>query len=87
MKTSTHDNFHCEAWINGEWQIVTAEHARNYSRRIIRCLECKGVVRIHRAGPNNKPRAHAEHSNKFEGCSLGYYFDGNQRLNPENSIT
>jgi hypothetical protein len=48
-----------------------------------RCPECRGPVRLHKAGPNGIPAAHAEHRVGHKGCSLGYYFEGTQSLHPD----
>jgi hypothetical protein len=48
-----------------------------------RCLECHGPVRLHRAGPNGVPAAHAEHRTKHSGCSLGFCFEGTKSLHPD----
>ena len=81
MKSPT--NSECEAWLNGEWAIISVATALTYKDQIVRrCAECKGAIRLHRAGAGNKPRAHAEHMDRFPGCSLGDCFDGKPRSNP-----
>jgi hypothetical protein len=48
-----------------------------------RCPECHGPVRLHRAGPNGVPAAHAEHRRGHAGCSLGCYFEGTRSQHPD----
>lgn len=48
-----------------------------------RCLECHGPVRLHKAGPNGVPAAHAEHRVGHKGCSLGCYFEGTKSSHPD----
>lgn len=80
--TDTHSNSNCEAWIQGRWRVVPVESLLAYPSVIRRCLECHGPVRLHHAGPGNKPRTHAEHYPRHNGCSLGHTFDGIVRRNP-----
>ena len=72
----------CHAWIGNQWREVTVEQALARPKLLVRCAECKGAVRLHRAGHSGSTRAHVEHRVGFEGCSLGNYFDGNHRPNP-----
>jgi hypothetical protein len=76
-------NSDCEAWFNDQWSIISVETALTYPELHVRCAECKGAIRLHKAGPMNKPRAHAEHRKRFNGCSLGDRFDGFHRINSD----
>jgi hypothetical protein len=39
-------------------------------------MKCHGRIRLHRAGPNGQPGAHAEHMRRNPGCPLGDCFNG-----------
>jgi len=65
------------------WIVMSAEKARLREDDRKRCIECRARVRVHKAGPNGVPAAHAEHMQEFSGCSLSYTFDGTKRPNPD----
>lgn len=71
----------CEAYFNGKWHIIDMETALLYPELTKRCVECKGAVRIHKSGGTIP--AHAEHKKRFNHCSLSFYYDGVNRINPE----
>lgn len=71
----------CEAFFNGNWNIIDIETALLYPELTKRCAECKGAVRIHREGKGVS--AHAEHRKRFDYCSYSFYFNGTRKLNPE----
>lgn len=80
---SNHSNSNCEAWVNGSWKRISVATAlSNPKVTVRRCLECKGPIRLHKQGRNGSTRPHAEHRERFSGCSLGDCFDGNRRPNP-----
>jgi hypothetical protein len=64
------------------WVKVAVTHALSRKDPTTRCVECHGEVRLHRAGPDGVPAAHAEHRVGHPGCSLGHYFDGTKRAHP-----
>jgi uncharacterized protein with PIN domain len=64
------------------WITLSVEKARQLADVTIRCKECHGPIRLHSPGPHNIPKAHAEHRQRFRGCSLGDCFDGQNRLSP-----
>lgn len=74
--------YFCELWGARGWRKVSVVHALNRPERIVRCSECHGAVRLHKAGPNGVPRAHAEHRVGHTGCSLGHYFEGIRSPHP-----
>ena len=82
QSTRKFGNSYCEMWSSGSWIVVPVESILNVQGLTIRCLECKGPIRLHGAGRMGKPRSHAEHKQHFPGCSLGNCFDGSHRLNP-----
>lgn len=76
-------NDYCEFWGKDGWKKVSVVYALARPECIVRCIECKGAVRLHKAGPNGTPRAHAEHEVGHEGCSIGHYFNGVQSTHPQ----
>jgi len=78
-----HSNSYCEAWLGEGWRRVLVAEARMYNKLLVRCIECRGKVVLMKAGPNNTPRAHAEHRPGHPGCSLGHYFNGVRSPHPE----
>lgn len=73
------DNFDCEAWIDRRWELLSIAEAKNRGKIPVRCPECKGHIKLH-AGTKITP--HAEHVDRFGGCSRGDCFDGTRRPNP-----
>ena len=74
--------YQCELWRGSKWEVMPVEEAFVLGDVTIRCMKCHGPIRLHRAGPNGVPRAHAEHRRRHRGCPLGDCFDGNFRLSP-----
>jgi hypothetical protein len=84
--------YECEVkkWVNDpttgkrvrEWIVMPVERALQLADVSIRCKKCHGGIRLHKAGPNGIPRAHAEHRQRHRGCPLGDCFDGEFRLSP-----
>ena len=58
------------------WVVVSVEDALKLGDPIKRCMKCHGRIRLHRAGPNGQPGAHAEHMRRNPGCPLGDCFNG-----------
>lgn len=74
----------CELWANKTWHTVTIDEAlTSYSERELRCPECFGAVRPHKASADGSMKAHFEHRIGHKGCSLGHYFDGIQTKHPK----
>jgi hypothetical protein len=65
-----------------KWVTVPVEKARQRADVALRCFECRGQIRLHPPGPRNVPQAHAEHIDRFPGCSLSDRFDGHKRRSP-----
>lgn len=82
METSRADV--CEVQVRGAWVPVPLEQALNQldASRLKRCIECHGRVRAHRQGDNGM-RAHFEHVERHEGCSLGPVFNGQKTPHPK----
>lgn len=80
--TSHNTNSFCDTWNSGGWRRVSVQAVLVRAEAVVRCMECHGSIRLHRAGPNGVPRAHAEHLVGHTGCSLGHYFDGTRSMHP-----
>jgi uncharacterized protein with PIN domain len=71
-----------ELHANGRWEPIEIELALKMpSSRRMRCPECGGRVRSHKAGTTGQ-KAHMEHYKRHEGCSRGDCFDGASRPHP-----
>ena len=76
------NNYDCEALIAGSWRLISIDAGKNRARVPVRCPECKAAVSLHSKNKKKK-RPHAEHRNRFTGCSRGDCFDGRHRPNPK----
>ena len=67
----------CEMRVRGAWEVITLDDALNRfdASREKRCIECHGQVRAHRLSSNGM-KAHFEHYERHDGCSLGNSFSG-----------
>lgn len=77
-----HSNDYCEVWGRTGWRRASVAAALARTSALTRCIECLGAVRLHVAGPGGVPRAHAEHREGHEGCSIGHYFSGTRSPHP-----
>ncbi len=74
----------CELYANKTWHQIGIEDAlEKYAERDLRCPECLGAVRAHKASQDGTMQAHFEHKVGHKGCSLGHYFDGNPTRHPK----
>lgn len=74
----------CELWANKTWHLINVEDAlTKYAERELRCPECHGAVKPHKAAADGTTRAHFEHKVGHPGCSLGNYFNGIQAPHPK----
>lgn len=77
-----HDD-RCEIWANGGWATIRIDEAlKKPSARVMRCLDCGGQVRAHKAASNGGQRAHFEHHQRHAGCPRCDCFDGTPRPHP-----
>lgn len=75
---------YCELWANKTWHSITVEQAlTSYAERQLRCPECHGAVRPHRASSDGAMQAHFEHRIGHTGCSRAHKFDGSPRPHPK----
>lgn len=74
----------CELWANKTWHTINVEQApTSYAERDLRCPECFGQVRPHRASADGVMKAHFEHRIRHKGCPRGHYFDGTKTKHPK----
>ncbi len=74
----------CELWANKAWHSITIDQAlTSYAERELRCPECFGAVRPHRASEDGVMKSHFEHRIGHKGCSRGHYFDGSRTQHPK----
>lgn len=72
----------CEVFVDKSWQPLTLDEALTSSRSLcLRCPDCGGPVRVHRASVNGM-RAHIEHLQRHEGCPRSSSFAGTARPHP-----
>ena len=72
----------CEAWLDNNWQVEMIDDVLAMDPRpLLRCADCHGRVRAHHQA-NNGMRAHFEHFEKHEGCSLKSTFKGSRSRHP-----
>ena len=73
----------CELWGNGGWHLRTIEQVLGWPReKLLRCVECHGRVKWHKAGADNVPPAHFEHYVRHPGCSRCDQHDGSRSPHP-----
>lgn len=74
----------CELWANKAWHTVTITDAlTKYAERLLRCPECGGAVRAHRASADGSNPAHFEHRIGHAGCSRAHRFSGHHSKHPK----
>jgi hypothetical protein len=73
----------CEIKMQGEWRRIGVTAAVCIGRdSLMRCAECHGRVRVHKAGTTGQ-QAHFEHYTSHTGCSLTpRNFSGHRSLHP-----
>lgn len=64
------------------WVVTPVVRAMQMREPIVRCKECRAPVKLMSAARDGSMVAHAEHTVRFKGCSLGDCFDGKSRPNP-----
>lgn len=68
-----------------DWVVVEVSQISVEDDREIRCMHCRGRVRIHRRHVAHGPRDHVEHRRRkdSEACRGGCYFKGVHRISSE----
>lgn len=64
------------------WHEISVQRALSINVPM-RCPECKGAVRPHKASEDGLMEAHFEHRERHDGCSLGHTFNGVQAPHPK----
>lgn len=73
----------CELKLKDGWTAIPIDKALSlHPERLLRCPECYGRVRAHKASEDGVMRAHFEHRIGHDGCSLGHYFKGTKSRHP-----
>lgn len=73
----------CELLANKDWLTVSVEEVlAKWTDRKLRCIECHGAVRAHKAGPEGQPPAHFEHRDAHAGCSLCHIYKDGSQISP-----
>jgi hypothetical protein len=62
------------------WGIMPVIEALRLAEPKLRCPECNGAVRLHKAAEDGSAPAHADHRKRNPGCSLGDCFDGKKKM-------
>lgn len=62
------------------WETISVKDALKLAEPRLRCAECHGAVRLHRAAEDGSAGARAEHRKRNPGCSLGEHFDGAKKM-------
>jgi hypothetical protein len=63
--------------LDGVWRVMDVAHAlRNKGKMRMRCVDCKGHIRLHDASKDGKMAAHVEHLARWDGCPRSDSYDG-----------
>ncbi len=63
-----------------DWETVSVFEALKMADPMLRCSECHGAVRLHRAAADGSVTEHADHRKRNPGCSLGEHFTGTKKM-------
>jgi hypothetical protein len=63
-----------------DWESISVYEALKLAEPKLRCPECYGAVRLHRAAEDGSSPMHAEHRKRNRGCSVGDCFDGTMKM-------
>ncbi len=69
---------------DGVWRVLDVVLALpNKGKKPMRCVECRGHVKLHDAAKDGSMAAHVEHARRWEGCPRSEAYDGGAiRLHP-----
>ena len=67
------------------WKVVPVAEAIGAGSKNIRCVHCRGAVRVHQQQVDHGPQDHVEHLSRqdSENCRGGHYFKGEHRLSSQ----
>ena len=63
-----------------DWETISVVEALKLAEPMLRCAECHGAVRLHRATADGSTVSRAEHRKRNTGCSLDERFDGKKKM-------
>lgn len=62
---------------DGVWRVLNVTLAlRNKGKKPMRCIACKGYIKLHDAAKDGSMAAHVEHARRWEGCPRGEAHNG-----------
>ena len=62
---------------DGMWRVLSVALALpNKGKKRMRCVVCKGHVKLHDAARDGSMAAHVEHARRWEGCPRSDAYDG-----------
>ncbi len=54
---------------DGVWRVLNVTLAlRNKGKKPVRCVACKGYIKLHDAAKDGSMAAYVEHARRWEGC-------------------
>ncbi|MCQ8242067.1 hypothetical protein [Rhizosaccharibacter radicis] len=63
---------------DGVWRTISVVLALpNKNRKPMRCIVCKGHIKLHDAARDGSQQAHVEHAQRWPGCPRSDAYDGN----------
>lgn len=71
-----------------KWRVLDVTLAlRNKGAKRMRCVDCKGTIKLHDAAKDGSQAAHVEHAKRWEGCPRSVAYDGDGiRPNPNRVV-
>ena len=63
---------------DGDWRIFPVGLAfANKGKKRMRCVDCRGHIKLHDAAKDGSMAAHVEHATRWAGCPRSQAYDGN----------
>lgn len=73
---------------DGVWRTLSVNLViRNNNKKKMRCIECKGHVKIHDVSKDGKQAAHGEHRTRWLGCPRSVEYDGRGLRSHPNQVS
>jgi hypothetical protein len=73
--------------LDGVWRVMDVSHAlRNKCKKRMRCVDCKGHVRLQDVSKDGTMGAHVEHQSGWEGCPHSDSYDNKGLRQHPNSV-
>jgi hypothetical protein len=87
MESEMNKNTVCQRKSGSGWEDISVKDAISLgASEPLRCPECLGSVKVHRAGKTASAPIHYEHDESHHGCSHSMGFDGTPRTHPNPSL-